>query len=147
MIAVLLSRSDFCLLLVATITMGISTGKAAPPQKPLPAIDRRDEEIESKLTQPTEADFVDVPLEIAIDHLNDLHQLTMKIDGKALEKAKIKADVPVTVKVKDAPLAKALDRMLLPLKLNYMVKDHILTISTVEAVAAWKKSRIKKPEK
>ena len=94
------------------------------------ADDARDVRIRIELEQRTLVDFKDVPLEDAIAYLSDYHDIPIKLDAAALTKARIDPDLPVTAKLKNVPLEFALWKILASNKMSFMIKDHVLTVTT-----------------
>lgn len=113
---------------------------ASPAGRALAAEDPRDVKIAETLKEMTIVEFIEAPLKDVVDYLNDYHSLMIKFDTKALEAAKINPDAPITIKDDTLTLGKALDKMLGPLKLDYIVKDHVLTITTAAVAKEWKKA-------
>ncbi len=75
-----------------------------------------------------------------VEYLSDLHGIQIRIDEDALKKAKIDVKTPVYQKVKDVRLGKALREMLWSYDLSFMVKDHVLTITTPDIAKGWQKA-------
>ncbi len=86
------------------------------------------------LEDSTELDYFDAPLSDAIDYIGQQHNIPVEIDEAALKDAGIPTDEPVRYKVKGAKLRIALDQMLGPLKLDYIVGNEGLTITTLARV-------------
>lgn len=130
-------RVGSCLLLTAIVLL------ASPGRSASPAEDPRDVKIAKALQTPTNLEFINTPLRDVVKYLQDLHDLKIQIDSKALETTKISVDAPITKKSESVPFGKALGEILAPLKLDYIVKDHVLTITTAEAAKEWKKAKAK----
>ena len=98
-----------------------------------------DRDLENKiritLTQPTTMEFVETPLQDAVDYLKDFHNIEIQLDGKALEEAGVGSDTPVTGTLKRVSLASALNLFLRQLDLTYVVRGGLLLITTPEAAA------------
>lgn len=109
------------------------------------ADDPRDVRIRSELEQRTLVAFKDTPLEDAIVYLSDYHDIPIKFDAAALKKARIDPDLPVTAKLKNVPLEFALWKILAPNKMSFMIKDHVLMVTTEEAASAWQKEFSRRP--
>jgi hypothetical protein len=98
---------------------------------PRPVTDpEREESTYRILVKPTNADFLDLPLEDALSYFSDFHGLDLQIDKPALAVAKISVDSPVTLKMDGVPLRRALNRVLVPLDLDWHVEGPGLLVTT-----------------
>jgi hypothetical protein len=105
--------------------------------------DPRDFRILKKLGEPTHVDFTNVPLKDAADYLSDLHQISIYRDIEAFEKAGVShKTLQITLMRSDVQLWRALGDILRPHKLSFMIKDHTLTITTIDAAKEWQKKNI-----
>jgi hypothetical protein len=109
------------------------------------ADDPRDVRIRRALAQPTQVEFKDAPLKDAIAYLSDYHDIAIKLDEAALGKAGIDPDLPLTAELKNVPLEFALWKILAPNGMSFMIKDHVLTVTTEKAASAWQKEFAKRP--
>ena len=109
------------------------------------ADDPRDVRIRSELEQSTRVDFTHTPLKDAVAYLSDLHDMPIKLDAAALKKGRIDRYLPITAKLKNVPLEFALWKILAPNKMSFMIKDHVLTVTTEEAASAWQKEFSRRP--
>ncbi len=89
--------------------------------------------IREALKSPTQLEFIDTPLSDVIDYLKDMHKIEIQIDGKALDKAGIDANTPITKNLKGISLRSALRLMLREHGLTYVIEDEVLLITTPEA--------------
>jgi hypothetical protein len=102
--------------------------------------DNEDSFILEKLSERTMIDFTDVPVDDGLEYLSDYHALAIEFDAKALKKAGINPNaVTSTLKLKNAPLGLALRAILEPGKLSFMIKNHVLTVTTFDEAKAWQK--------
>ncbi len=94
--------------------------------------------IEKELGEPTTMEFVDTPLQDAIDYLKDVHNIEIQLEKTALEEAGVGSDTPVTRTLKGISLRSALRLLLadLPTPLTYVIEDEVLKITTVDKAAA-----------
>ncbi|MBN2476163.1 MAG: general secretion pathway protein GspD [Pirellulales bacterium] len=91
----------------------------------------RDLEIEQKLRHPVSLDFREEPLANVLDYLAKVTEVNMHLDPQALAEYGISADVPVTISVRDEIMLKsALNLILEPLQLTYVVKDEVLKVTS-----------------
>lgn len=126
-----------CLLLAASALLaGLAPIASA-------ADDPRDAKIAAALESPTFLDCTETPLTLIVEYLGDFHSLQIQVDTMSLEQAKVSTDSPITKKAKDTSFAKVLDEILKPLKLDYIIKDHMLTITTAEAAKELRKAQAK----
>ncbi|HEX3870088.1 MAG TPA: STN domain-containing protein [Pirellulales bacterium] len=95
------------------------------------------DQIESKLDEPTEVEFIETPLQDVIDFLKAKHHLEIQMDGKAFEEAAIATDTPITRNIKGISLRSALKLMLRDYDLTFIIRDEVLLITakvTAEAI-------------
>jgi len=99
---------------------------AAPWGKPSDA----ENKIEKALGEPTQLEFIECPLQDAVNFLKDLHDIEIQIDRRALKESGTAADTPVTKNLKGISLDAALKLMLGELDLSYSITDEVLLITT-----------------
>ena len=94
--------------------------------------------IAQALQQPTQIEFVETPLKDVFDYLQDLRRIKILLDGKALERAGIAVDTPVTVtmNLKGVSLQSALRLLLGQQDLDYVIRDEVVLITTPAEAAA-----------
>ncbi|MEX0704605.1 MAG: hypothetical protein WD069_21070 [Planctomycetales bacterium] len=92
--------------------------------------------IRQALRETTEIAFADTPLEVAMQVMADLHDIPVIIDGRALEEAGIQPDVPVNLVLGGVKLESALEIILRPLNLDWVVRDEVLQITSAKVGAA-----------
>jgi hypothetical protein len=86
--------------------------------------------IAAALEQPTQIDFVDMPLRDVVEYLKDLHHIEIRLDdGKALKQAGIDDSTPVTIDRSGVSLRSALSAMLGALGLEFEIRDEVLLIT------------------
>jgi beta-lactamase regulating signal transducer with metallopeptidase domain len=84
------------------------------------------------LGQPTRLDFVECPLQDVCKYLSDYHGIKVQIGEAAVKSGKVK---DVTCLMKDVPLSAALDKMLSPMGLGWVVERGAVVITTSDIVA------------
>lgn len=90
-----------------------------------------EQEIEEKLQSPVKVDFTDVPLSEALSVLSDSVNIDIHLDRVRLEEAGLSSDVPVTITLKNkVSLRSALNLILKPFQLKYVVEDEVLKVTT-----------------
>ena len=105
--------------------------------------DPRDLAIWKEFGQNTHVDCDKAPLKDLAEYLRDLHSMSFYVDTEAFEKAGIPLrSVVITHKGINMPLWKVLRDMLKPTKASFMIKNHLLTFTTVEAASEWQKKNI-----
>lgn len=92
--------------------------------------------IEQALTEPISLHFNEAPLAEVMESVARQSQLNVVLDDAGLRQEGLTVDTPVTLNVEGINLRSALNRMLKPLKLDFMVEDDVLKITTQEKVAA-----------
>ncbi len=94
-----------------------------------------EKKIRKELEHETTMEFIETPLQDAVDYLKDLHQIEIQLDTKALEEAGIGSDTPVTRTLKGVSLRSALRLMLGAMELTYVIKDEVLLITTTDVAS------------
>lgn len=107
-----------------------------------PALTKREQHIQTALQADTECDFPDVPLSKALNSLQRQHGVNMFLDGLALKEQGLTADEPINVSMSGVSFKSALDIILEPLGLTYIVDGEVLKITTQEEAAHTLKVRI-----
>jgi hypothetical protein len=97
--------------------------------------DSGNERVRAALDSPTRMEFTEMPLVDAVAFLKDYHNLEIQLDQPALEAAGVGNDTPVNRNLNSLRLGSALNLLLEPLGLTYLVRDGVLLITT-EAVAS-----------
>jgi len=91
----------------------------------------RELEIEQKLRTPVTADFTNAPLSQVLDYLARLADVNIYIDPQGLAEEGVTSDTPVNLQVKrEIMLKSALNLILKPLHLGYVVEDEVLKITS-----------------
>lgn len=103
------------------------------PNKLTPA----EKKILLELEEPTTIDFVETPLEDAVDYLRDLHGIEIQLDTKALEDAGINTDTPFSRKLHGISLRAALRLLLGSVDMTFDIRDEVLLLTTKEEAATW----------
>ncbi len=91
----------------------------------------REIEIEKKLKTPVSVEFTNAPLSKVVDYLAKLAEINIYLDPKGLVEEGVNAETPVTIEVRQEIMLKsALNLILQPLHLSYIVKDEVLKITS-----------------
>lgn len=89
--------------------------------------------IEAALKEPTEVAFQDFTLIEAMRFLKNRHQIDIVIDGKTLQEAGIATDQKnINLVASGIELKRVFVLLLTPFKLDYLIEDSVLTITTRE---------------
>jgi general secretion pathway protein D len=91
----------------------------------------RELEIERRLKTPVSLSFRERPLAEVLEHLAKLAAVNLHLDPQGLEEEGIASDTPVTIDLtQDISLKSALNLILEPLHLSYVIKDEVLKITS-----------------
>ncbi|HAW32305.1 hypothetical protein [Gimesia maris] len=95
-----------------------------------------------ELNAATIAKFPDVPLSEALNTLQKQHGINVFLDGRALREQGLTTEESVNVSLHGVTLKSALDTILRPLGLDYVVDQQVLKITTIEEANRTLKLRI-----
>jgi hypothetical protein len=109
-------------------------GKVQTTVRPAANDQEASERIRKALDHSTHMEFIETPLQDAVDYLKDLHQIEIQLDTKSMEEAGVGTDTPMTRTIKGISLGAALRLLLSPVDLTHVVKDGVLQITTVDAL-------------
>ena len=88
-------------------------------------------EIERKLRTPVSLQFHDAPLAEVMDYLARLAQVNLHLDPQGLAEEGVTSTTPVTIDLsQDISLKSALNLILEPLHLSFVIKDEVLKITS-----------------
>lgn len=91
----------------------------------------RELEIQQKLKTPVSVQFDNTPLAKVIDHLGKLASVNFYMDPQGLAEQGVSTDSPVTIDLRsEIKLESALNLILNPLHLSYVIKDDVLKITS-----------------
>lgn len=90
------------------------------------------EKLREALNHATSVDFVDTPLIVVVDYLEDAHHIEFEIDQRSLDDLGLGLDTPVTRELKNVSLRSVLDLILHDLDLTYHVDSEVLIITSIE---------------
>jgi len=124
-----LSRVCASGLVAAGILLGPQSSCGAPWFQPPPAPAKILRQLDSLTTM----EFIETPLEDVVAYLRDLHGIDVRIDLKALQKAKISPDDPITRNLRGISLRSVLHLMLPESGLTHVVQRDYLLITTPKA--------------
>ncbi len=105
--------------------------------KLLKSINRRNEkevEIEQKLRTPVSLRFNETPLAEVMEYLARVANVNLHLDQQGLSDEGVNPNTPVTINLTgDIQLKSALNLILQPLRLSYVIKDEVLKITSEHA--------------
>lgn len=91
----------------------------------------REYEIEKKLRTPVSLQFTNAPLSKVLENLAKLAEVNLHLDPQGLAEEGVTTDTPVTIELRnDIMLKSALNLILEPLHLSYIIKDEVLKITS-----------------
>ncbi len=99
-------------------------------------------EINRKLDKKSGFDFLETPLSDACDFISEEHNISIIIDGNALDEIGVATDEPITMSLDDVSLRSALHLILEPLDLAYTIHDEVLMITSADEAAEQLDTRI-----
>lgn len=100
------------------------------------------QKIEDQLRTPTEIDFQDQPLTDVVAFLSDFHNIPILIDNEALTADGIAPDTPVTRSLTGVSFESALNLVLAPLTLDYVIANDVMQITTAKQAEATLEARV-----
>lgn len=103
------------------------------PKRPLlrpSPVSKAESAIYAKLTEPFEFDFVETPLEDALNFLRDAGNLNLRLDKDAIKQSGIDLDAPVTIHCPAPHFDEMLRFLLEPMQLGWIVDGNALIVTT-----------------
>lgn len=99
-----------------------------------PALTKREQQILTALDADTKCNFPDVPLYEALQSLQAQHGVNIYLDAQALKENGLTVNMHVNVSLSGISLKSALNIILNPLGLDYVIDNEVLKITTQEKV-------------
>lgn len=97
-------------------------------------LSERELEIERKLKTPVTLDFKNAPLSTVMEYLAKLADVNLHLDPQGLAEEGVTTDTPITISLThEVSLKSALNLILQPLHLSYVIKDEVLKITSEQA--------------
>ncbi len=97
-----------------------------------PPLTKHAQTIQRELNAETKADFSDTPLTEVTGFFQNQHGINIFLDALALEQVGLTAKEPVNVSLSGIKLMSALDIILRPMGLDYVIDQEVLKITTIE---------------
>lgn len=107
-------------------------GSSAPTKSAKTDSDERTKKIEASLQKEAAFDFVETPLQEAVEFIAEKYDLPIRLDTRSLEEYGYGSDEPITASVKMVRLSNALDLMLKPLDLAWTIDHGYVQVTSVE---------------
>lgn len=85
------------------------------------------------LEKPTNVEFSDLALVDGVQYFSEYHNFPIRIDAAALKAAKVSVVTPVTLNMEGVPFRRILNRLLLPLELDWYAEGPGLLVTTRHA--------------
>ena len=118
----------------ASIPEGVKRLKpSAPPH--MTKATKAYKKIEAELYCHTSINVHDITLSQAMRKISDAHKIPIIVDRRSLEAKGIGPDSRVSLNLRNVPLRTVLALMFRQLKLDYVIKDDVLQIKTIDDVA------------
>lgn len=89
--------------------------------------------VNEALKQPVDVDFAETPLQVALENIGQQIESPIMIDSATLEAEQIRLRQPVSLSLQQRPAATTLRFLLSPLKLDYIVRNGQILITTQSA--------------
>ncbi len=91
----------------------------------------RDIEIQKRLRTPVSLQFTNAPLSQVLDYLAKIAEVNVHLDPQGLAEEGVTTDTPVSIELRNEIMLKsALNLILQPLHLSYVIKDEVLKITS-----------------
>ena len=108
----------------------------------LRTISQTEQRISAGLAEPTEINFTDSPLTDVVQFLSDFHNIPMILDLGSLNEDGIATDTPITRTLTGGSLESALNIVLLPMGLDFVIADDVLKVTTIKTAAETLDARV-----
>lgn len=107
-----------------------------------PILTKQEQKIQAALNAETECDFIDNPLSEVINTFADQHGLTILILSNDLGEEGLTSDEPVSISLHGISLKNALELILQPIGLTYVVDRDVVQITTKYKAEEMLKTRV-----
>lgn len=106
------------------------------------ALSPAEAKIRAALSDNTEVEFIETPIETVVEYLQDLHGIPLVIDQPSLDSLGISSDEPITKNLRGISLRSTLNIMLRDLELTWVIRDEVLIITSVDAAEKYATARV-----
>lgn len=117
------------LALAAALVIGFVAGQARQCQADDAAATAEDR-IRAALETTTQMEFSETPLVDVLEFISSQHGIPVHLNEVALDDEGLSGDTPITFRASDIRLRSALNLMLEPLNLEWLIRDEVLFITT-----------------
>lgn len=107
-----------------------------------PTLTEGEKRCEKELDKETTGNFPEIPLHEVMTYFSELHNIPVQIQEQDLGEAGVSVDEPIDVNLKEIPLKDALDFILEPLNLTYVVDHNMLLITSPQKADQMLKTRV-----
>lgn len=118
------------------------TASVVPQPTFYPVLTEREKRIDEELDKETTGNFPEIPLHEVITYFSELHNISIQIQKKDLEEIGLSPDEMIDVNLKEISLKNALDFILEPLNLTYVVDHNMLLITSRQKAEQIFKTRV-----
>lgn len=98
--------------------------------------------LREKLNENVTVEFLDTPLEAAIQQLADAAKADIRLDRPALRANRIREREPVTLKLTDRKLETVIQALVLDLELTWVLRDGVLWITSADEAESFLKTAV-----
>jgi hypothetical protein len=95
---------------------------------------KKEAEFRAALDQPIALDVKGIPLKDIVLYFHEALNVPIMMSAKKMEEASVSQDTPVTIDLPRAAARQQLEAVLLPLQLDFVIRDEVLQITTTEDV-------------
>jgi len=125
------AKKDTALGTLPSADLAISTQSGKIQQTFFPALTKRESKIQEALNADTECSFENAPLNEVMAKLSERHEIPILILMNDLGEEGLTVEDPVTISLSTVSLKNALDLILKPIGLTYVVDCDVLKITTI----------------
>lgn len=118
--------------------------KAKPVRELPPAVDSQAAcaAIRAALQRPVPMEFSETPLHEVLNYLRDMLRIPIVVDHRGFDDVGVAPDSPITFALQGVSTRSALNLLLSPLNLDYVVTNEVLLITTSEKVDECRTARV-----
>ncbi len=99
-------------------------------------------ELQAKLDESTELEFIEAPLTDVVEFLKTRHDVEIQIDHASLEESGVPTDTPITRNLKGISLRSALRLTLRDIGLTHVIRDEVILIMSQDKADGLLETRV-----